>query len=369
MNRLLTLIIGLMILSGCTTIRKQALDANNAAALKDQTIAITTYPKPDFAAMTPVKAALGMIGAFAAISDGNQLIEKYKVGDPALIVSNDLATALENRLGVKRITTPLSATDDDVSKIAALASPSSQYVLDVKTFLWSMNYFATDWTHYRIFFTARARLINANTKAVVAEGFCKHIPESNTNAPTYDELMANDGARLKLEQKNAANSCVDTLQNEMFAFSTAAASPTQSTIARTQAITSPVQPTAERLVVSPAPATTEKSLDLPMQNTVPQQNEPVVASTTPTMTPVTTPTTTPTKSSSAPTYEKIETIPFRLGTSSFTVERMAKEAGCVGTKGAGLVSPIGSVEVYKMSCEAKKDFVAKCVLRQCTRVQ
>jgi len=365
MNRLLTLIIGLMILSGCTTIRKQTLDANNAAALKDQTIAVTTYPKPDFAAMTPVKAALGLIGAFAAISDGNQLVEKYKVGDPALMVSNDLATALSNRLGVKRIATPLSATDDDVTKIAALASPSSPYILDVKTFVWSMNYFATDWTHYRILYTARARLINTNTKTVVAEGFCKHIPESNTNAPTYDELMANDGARLKLEQKNAANSCVDTLQNEMFAFSTVAASPTQSTVARTQPIASPVQPTAERLVVSPAPITAEKSLDVAVQKTVPQQNETVVANTTP----ITTSTPTPTSSTSAPTYDKIETIPFRLGTSSVTVERMAKEAGCIGTKGAGLVSPTGSVEVYKMSCEAKRDFVAKCVLRQCTRVQ
>lgn len=62
----------------------------------------------------------------------------------------------------------------------------------------------------------------------------------------------------------------------------------------------------------------------------------------------------------------IETIPFRPGVSSATVERMAKQQGCTGGVGAGLVTEPGPVEVYRMICDNHKVFKARCELRQCT---
>jgi hypothetical protein len=61
----------------------------------------------------------------------------------------------------------------------------------------------------------------------------------------------------------------------------------------------------------------------------------------------------------------IEVIPFRAGVSSATVERMAKAAGCTGGKGAGLLTPQGPVEVYKMQCDSGSTFKARCEMRQC----
>jgi hypothetical protein len=61
----------------------------------------------------------------------------------------------------------------------------------------------------------------------------------------------------------------------------------------------------------------------------------------------------------------IETVRFRPGVSSVTVEKMAKAQGCTGGIGAGLVTPAGPVEVYKMQCENGKVFTARCDLRQC----
>jgi hypothetical protein len=61
----------------------------------------------------------------------------------------------------------------------------------------------------------------------------------------------------------------------------------------------------------------------------------------------------------------IETVRFRPGVSSVTVERMAKAEGCTGGVGAGLVTPAGPVEVYKMQCENGKVYTARCDLRQC----
>lgn len=64
----------------------------------------------------------------------------------------------------------------------------------------------------------------------------------------------------------------------------------------------------------------------------------------------------------------IETIPFHLGVSSATVEKMAREQACSGGQGAGLITAAGPVEVYRMQCDNGKVFMARCELRQCRRM-
>ena len=61
----------------------------------------------------------------------------------------------------------------------------------------------------------------------------------------------------------------------------------------------------------------------------------------------------------------IQTLPFRLGVSSATVEKMARQQSCTGGQGAGLVTETGPVEVYRMQCADGKVFMARCELRQC----
>ena len=64
----------------------------------------------------------------------------------------------------------------------------------------------------------------------------------------------------------------------------------------------------------------------------------------------------------------VETIPFRTGVSSATVEKMAKAQGCTGGQGAGLITQPGPVEVYRMRCDSGKVFMARCELRQCKQM-
>jgi hypothetical protein len=61
----------------------------------------------------------------------------------------------------------------------------------------------------------------------------------------------------------------------------------------------------------------------------------------------------------------IERVPFRPGVSSFTVERLARQAQCTSSIGAGLVTEAGPVEVYRIACDDGKVFMARCELRQC----
>jgi hypothetical protein len=62
---------------------------------------------------------------------------------------------------------------------------------------------------------------------------------------------------------------------------------------------------------------------------------------------------------------KIERVPFELGVSSVTVERMAKQNSCQSAKGAGLLHKKGPVEVYRVMCEDGREIKARCEMRQC----
>lgn len=64
----------------------------------------------------------------------------------------------------------------------------------------------------------------------------------------------------------------------------------------------------------------------------------------------------------------IQKVPFRLGVSSATVEKLARQQACTGGQGAGLVTPPGPTEVYRMECDNGKVFMARCELRQCKQM-
>lgn len=64
----------------------------------------------------------------------------------------------------------------------------------------------------------------------------------------------------------------------------------------------------------------------------------------------------------------IERVPYRVGVSSNTVEQLARQHACGGSAGAGLVTPEGPVEVYRMQCADGKVFMARCELRQCRKM-
>ena len=68
------------------------------------------------------------------------------------------------------------------------------------------------------------------------------------------------------------------------------------------------------------------------------------------------------------TETPIQAIPFVTGVSSVTVENLAKAQSCRGGQGAGLVTPAGPVEVYRMRCDNGRVFMARCELRQCRQM-
>lgn len=214
--RKITLIFAVAItMSGCASLNNKTMDTKSVADIKGETVTFTSRKRPDFSAMTAGKAVFGLLGAAAMISEGNSIIAGNNISDPADVIAEGIAKELESAYGTRLVTPPAAVSDEDAGRVAASVKSASRFVIDVQTINWMFGYFPTDWTHYRVMYTGKARLIDVQTKAVVAEGFCKHIPDSNANAPTYDELLANEAARLKGELSTLAKECVRLMKSQM----------------------------------------------------------------------------------------------------------------------------------------------------------
>jgi hypothetical protein len=217
--------LSIVLVSGCTTINKQALAPTSSSLLQNQTVTQTVRKRPDFSAFTAGNATFGLVGALAAISEGNNIIALNRIDDPSDAIAAGLSQALSAKHGTRVASPPIAVNDDDAKQIAATAKGKARFVVDVQTINWGFNYFPTDWTHYRVHYVGKARLIDVETSAVIAEGGCRQIPETNANAPTYDQLMANSAALLRQELGRSVAACIRSLNKEMFALDSGPATP------------------------------------------------------------------------------------------------------------------------------------------------
>ncbi|RZT10095.1 hypothetical protein SAMN05216319_1453 [Duganella sp. CF402] len=202
-------------LTGCAAPKMQ-LSANTSAALKDQSIVPTERKKPKFVATAPGPAIALMTGADVKISDGNEIVKVYDIEDPAQSISQRLLQELQSARSVRPVAPAVFVDSSDPEKLATSAKGAAKYILDVETTYWSFLYFPADWKHYRIMYTADARLIDAESKKVVAESRCVRIPDATPTSPTYQELLDNQAQVLKNELKIAADACAKSFKAEMF---------------------------------------------------------------------------------------------------------------------------------------------------------
>lgn len=217
MNKWILPVAAAMLLSGCVSTTTKTIDAQAISAVRHQSVVRTARDMPDFGEMTPAKATFGMIGAALMISEGNKTVASNNIADPAVAIADALLGAMQTAHGTQIVASPVRIDNEDPARIAELAKGKARYVLDVRTLMWQMMYFPTDWTHYQVMYTVKARLIDVDARTVVAEAFCKQLPESNANAPTFDEMLALNAARLKATNAAYAQACANNLGRDMLA--------------------------------------------------------------------------------------------------------------------------------------------------------
>ena len=197
-----------------------ALDPGVRAQLPSASaIHVIVYPADPPPLMTAKALAAGsmfgaiggaVVGARAGVI-GKELMAKHNVED----LSTQLAVTLIEQLKptlptIERASiTPASREIDDLKKTGL-----RPFVLDIGT-SGSIFYYGSNLARYRLIYSALVRLVDTEQGRVLWQGFCKLTGgDDPTQAPTLNELEADDGIAYRRLLAEATSTCATDLLNQ-----------------------------------------------------------------------------------------------------------------------------------------------------------
>ncbi|MBS0470992.1 MAG: hypothetical protein JSR60_07970 [Proteobacteria bacterium] len=218
MVRKILLLACAVMLSGCVSTKVVGTGQDAVDALHGAPLTTVTYTKPDFVASTWGRAGLigGITGALVMISEGNQLVKDDDIPDPADAIVTQLGPEFAAKFGgPTQPAVTLRKRDNDGQKDLAALAQNHGVVFDVQSTAWSFIYFPFDWTHYRVVYSVRARLIDASTGTVIGQVPCTYQSDDK-NPPDYDQLTGNHGELLKSLLAKGTEACIQIIRSNMF---------------------------------------------------------------------------------------------------------------------------------------------------------
>ncbi len=180
-------------LAACAAVQPNYIDSNDALATKS--LAVRVGSTPSFYSDTPGRRFFGPFGAVSALQEGNRLIRAHGIEDPAHAISRELGASLAALNGMRL------ESDPDKADI----------VMDVKTTNWDFRPHRNDAAALYVVYAARVTLTDQATDEVLTMGRCRSSHDPQTDRASIDELLADDGQRLRSEIKDAARECVARL--------------------------------------------------------------------------------------------------------------------------------------------------------------
>ena len=132
-----------------------------------------------------------------------------RIIDPADAIAAQLGAALADQRGVVLLAPRIAGGPDDApATVVAAVAPQARYVLDVATVGWGITNLPEPRAGFHVSDFARARLIDARTRSVVAEGGCPLLPDATAFHGPCADLVADDAALAKTELAARAEQCV-----------------------------------------------------------------------------------------------------------------------------------------------------------------
>lgn len=218
MTKKLNLALPLMLLAGCAGSVDKPLGISQADQISGRSLVVVAHEKPTFVAATARKAMFGAFGAMAMASAGDDIVAKNDIEDPSIYIGEEIAKSLATRYNVAANEETSISDTDDPDRLASRYS-GADLVLFTQTRGWSFMYFPTDWDNYRVGLNVTVKLFDRKRNSVLAAANCAYSPEypDSDEAPTRDELLANNASGLKAELKKGADHCLQKFLSETFA--------------------------------------------------------------------------------------------------------------------------------------------------------
>lgn len=206
---------GAAALAGCTTISTTPMSDAVASQLRGQGVAIVTLPPSTFSVVLTHAVALGPLGIPEMVAEGERVLKDDHIVDPADAVATALGDAMAGRRGAVILAPHAASARDEPAAIVAAGAPGARYVLAVATVSWGVGNLPMPRSNYFVSYVARARLIDARTKQVVAEAGCMQPPDGSEFNGAYADLAADNGRLLKTELAARADRCIHFLQRDL----------------------------------------------------------------------------------------------------------------------------------------------------------
>jgi hypothetical protein len=257
----------LLALAGCAGVPHVPLTPTGVQAIKGRDVVVLVHETPDFAAMTPAAAGLigGLLGAAVMISEGNSMVRRHSIEDPAPALAQELGADLKESYGVRLAAKAARPDSEDLERLAR-ANIGSDYALEISTITWGIQYFATSWNRYRVVYHGRLRLIDLKRRVVVAQASCLSQPEQTVNAPTYEETTARNAAFIKRELKAVIERCGNIFRTQTLLLAAKAQAP-GATMAAPLTPPSPT-PASARVPAETPPAAATRASRTPLPDDV-----------------------------------------------------------------------------------------------------
>lgn len=151
-----------------------------------------------------------------AESRGRKMVGDYSLDNPLSRVMDRFMSALADQLNLKIVSQGILASGD-IDTTKGDFEKENTMTLDFETLDWRLLFFLTDWTHYRVIYSVRSRLIRLTDSKVVWQGLCVvKNQDTKYHRPTMKELVENNAKLLKAKLDEAADICAEQLSEQFF---------------------------------------------------------------------------------------------------------------------------------------------------------
>jgi hypothetical protein len=200
-----------------------AAGTSRIPGIDGKSVLLVRRPDPGFELVTSSGSA---VGAFAALGPGHitsgrsamqeagrQLIADDQIQDPAIAIGAGLLVDMTDTYKLRVLDTNAASVADDKQLETFRKQIPVDLILEFYTDAWRTYYFL-DLKHYDVWYYAKARLIDGRNGSVVRQAKCAHKPTKSPNSPTIDELLADNGAKLRSALEAARQLCMATVKEE-----------------------------------------------------------------------------------------------------------------------------------------------------------
>lgn len=174
-------------------------------------------------------ALLGPVGSIADIgitssrvaAAGKKVVDENAIEDPANFISRKLAADLLGPTGLGDVRLLEDAQSGDWARPADFrpVTPEGMLIVEVRTARWVVTPVSMKLKRYGLRYKARVSVLDPWrdwTIATVTHSYVEKY-ENAEDAPTLDELLANDAAMLKQKLQQAAETAADQLRTKLLA--------------------------------------------------------------------------------------------------------------------------------------------------------